>query len=134
MGEGYRQAWYFFPKLSLTSLPNTLLELARAKAHEWCCSSLVCCWNEGERSSFYRWRRGCSLEDSLFPYGRSKPPFRYIESAQHPISRLWRGGMNQPSKVGLEAGQHGYGRTMGAPAPLLGHLESNFVRGSSLIF
>ena len=32
-GEGYRQARHFFLELSLTSVPNTLLELARAYAH-----------------------------------------------------------------------------------------------------
>jgi hypothetical protein len=44
--------------------------------------------------------------------------------------------MNRLGKIGLEAGQYGCGCTMamGASAPLLGHLESNFVKGSSLIF
>ena len=36
--------------------------------------------------------------------------------------------MNRLGKVGPEVGQHGYDLTMDAPAPLLGHLESNFVR------
>ena len=35
--------------------------------------------------------------------------------------------MNRPSKVGPEVGHQGCTRTMGAAAPKVGHLESNFI-------
>jgi hypothetical protein len=31
--KSYQQLWHFFPELSLTSLPSTMLEVSRAQAH-----------------------------------------------------------------------------------------------------
>jgi len=103
---------------------------------EWWCSSLALVpfsyvllkWG-GREPPFIGGEEGC-LWKMFHPHMVStKPPCRYVESTRHLVIRLWRGSMNRPSKVGLEPSQHGCGCTMGAPAPLLGHLESNFVRG-----
>ena len=60
----------------------------------------------GERSSFYRWRKGGSMEICLFPIWKEqtdpKPSFRYIEPGKHLDTDVGQGGMCQPSKGGAK--------------------------------
>jgi len=57
----------------------------------------------GERSSFYRWRGGGSLEICLIPIWKEqtdlKPSFRYIEPGKHLDTDIGQGGMCQLTKA-----------------------------------
>ena len=57
-----------------------------------------------EGASFYRWRGGGSLENAHPLMEGTKLTSRYVEPRRHPLNCPWRGGINRPGKVGLEAG------------------------------
>ena len=75
----------------------------------------------GERSSFYRWREGGSLEICLIPIWKEqidlKPSFRYIEPGEHLDTNIGQGGLCQPTKAGAKQARLGCGRTLGAATP-----------------
>jgi hypothetical protein len=116
VGEGYRQAWYFFLELSPTSLPTKLLELARAYAHGvemllllLCDAIVLLCvvGTRGREPPFIGGEEG-ALWKMLPPHIEgTKPTSTCIEPRQHLSTNARHGDKLQPTKVGAEQGQCG---------------------------